>query len=417
MNISNCFTNYPQQILLFSESISYGHLARSLIIAELLKELNYEIVVACTKSSSGLFVAQGFKTISIEIADPVAIYQRLRQGGMMYQTADLLNYFENDDILIKQIKPSLIVSEFRFTSLQLAEKYGIPSVGITDGTCHPNFVGDGTVPDSFAQSNIIPLWLLDFISQRTIIGEKIRKQTIENISISLREASTIYGLEPLPTFFDYASQGDICLIADHPELISIDSLRPGDIYTGALLWESPEPLPVEISQLDQNKKTVYISLGTQESLPTGFIAMYIENLLNHNLQIIVSRGKRSVDLKISHKNLFIFDFINDSKVFNYVDILVYPGGAMTTYQALSSGVPVIALPAHANQHFYAEAIARQNLGYFFRPSRLKIEELVQATLVLLKNTITRENVKNFQKKLLSFDSREQIISSIKTLLN
>ncbi|MDJ0577470.1 MAG: glycosyltransferase [Xenococcaceae cyanobacterium MO_234.B1] len=417
MNIIDSDLVSSQPIIIFSEGISYAHIARSLIIAQWLKQLSHPIVVACTEASSSLFSAEGLETVTIETADPMAIYWRLRQGSMMYETEDLLKYFKQDDRLIQHIQPRLIVSEFRFTALQLAKKYGIPSVGITEATCHPNFVPDGSVPDPFAKPRFLPLWLLDFISKRTKIGEKINQQTIENISISLREASKAYGLEPLPTFFDYASQGDICLLCDHPELIPIEPLRPGDIYTGALLWQRPEPLPAELFRLDSNKKTVYICPGTQESLLTSFLESYVKKLLKHGLQIIVSRGKRSLELTVAHENFFIFDFVNENKLLPKVDLIVYPGGAMTTYQALSCGVPLITLPAHANQHFYSEAIARNKLGCFFRPSRLKIDTLVRATLRLLKDSVSEASTKEFQKKLASFEGRETILSRVETLIS
>lgn len=407
---------FSRPLLICCEGISYAHIARSVIIARWLKSLNTPLIVACPKTSIPLFTSEGLETIPIEITDPLAIYGRLRRGEMMYETADLLKYFRQDELSIEQLQPRLIVSEFRFTILQLAKKYGIPSVGMTEATCHPNFIPDWTVPDPFAKPSVAPLWLLDFISGRTPIGRKINQQRISQISTSLREASESYGVEVLPTFFEYASQGDICLICDHPDLIPIKPLREQDLYTGALLWERQEHLPASLSQLDPNKKTVYVSLGTQESLQTDFLESYIEKLLRQDLQIIVSLGKRSLKMPTERKGVFIFDFINDSKLLPLVDLMIYPGGAMSTYQALSSGVSLIALPAHANQHFYAEAIARNNLGYFFRPSRLSIDTLVNSTIKLFDDSSIQNATKVFQKKLASFDVREKIINSVQSLL-
>ena len=335
----------------------------------------------------------------------------------MYETEDLLNYFKQDEAIIEQFKPCLIVSEFRFTALQLAKKLGIPSVGMTDATCHPHFEINGTVPDPLAKPNFLPLWFFDFIAQKTPLGKQMNRQIVQKISTSLREASATYGLEVLPTFFDYASQGDICLLCDHPDLIPIHPLRSGDIYTGALLWENPDSLPPELTKLNSNYKTVYISLGTQESLPTNFLDNYVEELLKKKLQVIISRGKRSFNLDIQQNDtLYLFDFLNDSKVLPLVDTMIYPGGAMTTYQALSCGVPLIALPAHANQHFYSEALAHNQLGCFFRPSRLKIDALVEKTFHLLNNSITRAAIKKFQQKIGSFNPRDAILKQIEDLL-
>lgn len=378
-----------QPILLFCEGISYAHISRSLIFAQWLTSLNHSIVIACPQTASSLFAAEGFKTIEIETADPVKIYNRLRQGGSIHTKEDLLNYFEQDDHLLQKVQPCIIISEFRFTILQLAKKYKIPAVGMTEATCHPHFVPDSHVP----------------------------KSLIREVSLPYQEASTTYGVEVLPTFFHYASQGDLCLLCDHPALIPIETLRPHDLYTGALIWNRPEPLPNELSQLNPATKTVYVSLGTQESLPTDFLDTYIEKLLEQDLQVIVSLGKRSLEMSAKRDNLFVFDFVNDSKLLPIVDLMVYPGGAMSTYQALSCGVPLIALPAHANQLFYAEAIVRNNLGYLFRPSDLKLDELVNTTLRIVKEPKTYASTQAFQKKIADLNPRETILNRIMDLMN
>ncbi|GAB4528794.1 MAG: hypothetical protein Tsb0014_10360 [Pleurocapsa sp.] len=409
-------SNINKKIIVFVEGISYGHIIRALAIARWLKPLKYEIYLACPKRFHSIFFQEGLKLLDLSTACPQRIYQRLRQGKMMYLTEDLLDYYRQDERLIRAIQPDIIVSEFRFTALAVAKKMSIPTVGITDGTCHPNFKSDRTVPDPFARQSWMPLWLLDWIAQYTVVGDLINKQTVQYLSKSWQEAATIYGVEKLPTFFDYASQGDICLLADHPALINIKPLRPQDLYTGVLFWENPDLLPPEITQLNPLKKTVYICLGTQEALATNFLDTYVGKLLQQNVRVIVSRGRRSLQLTISHPNLLVFDFINERKLLPLVDVMVCPGGAMSTYQALGSGVPLMVLPAHANQHFYAEAIASRKLGYFLRPSRLKIDVLVEHTLDLLTNDTIKANVARFQQQLLTFQPKEQILNKIRLLV-
>jgi UDP:flavonoid glycosyltransferase YjiC (YdhE family) len=402
-------------ILFFCEGISFGHIARSVIIAQWLRELNLPLVVACTSTSARNFSAIGLDTVTIDVADPKAVYQRLREGNQMYEKEDLLKYFEQDDSLIRRIRPKLIVSEFRFTALQLANRYQIPSVGVTEATCHPNFAPYGTVPDPFAKPGFVPLWLLDFVAQRTWLGEVITNKNVTRLSRSLQQASVDYGLKPLPTFFHYASQGDLCLVCDHPELIPVSPLRPTDVYTGALRRLDPEPLPASLSGLDQKRKKIYIALGTQESLGTDFVEPYIRRLRSRGMQVVISRGGRTFDLSPSSDNVFVLDFVNESKLLPLIDLIVYPGGVMTTYQALSCAVPSIVLPAHANQHFYAEAIQQNNLGRCFRPSRLKLGELERATLDLLDNPTVAAATRTFQRKLQGFDRREAIVRRIQSL--
>lgn len=399
--------NARSSILIFVEGMSFAHVIRALMIADWLRAARCPIVVACADRVAPHFRAKGFETLSLGEVDPALIYQRLSRGQPMYTADELTQYFQQDEQLIKRLQPSLIVSEFRITALQLAEHFGIPSIGITEATCHPEYKTEWSVlPDPFAKPRVAPLWLLDCLSRSSPLTERIKRRKLAESTAPFQAASVRYGLKPLPSFFDYLSQGDLCLICDHPALIPLHSLRPQDCYIGPLIWQRPDPLPDELSQLSPHKKTVYICPGTQNALSVKFLPSYIKQLLAHDLQVIVSRGRREFDLALSHPNLFVFDFVNDSKLMPLVDLMVYPGGSMTTYQALSNGVPLIALPAHINQHFCAEAIAHLQLGVFFRPSRLRARALTAATLRLLADVKTKQRVDYFKRVLTSMQPKD-----------
>ena len=411
-------TNFdPSPILIFCEAISYGHKARALIMARWLKPLGRKLIVACPENSSYMYTEDGFETVKLDIAEPTKIYSRLCQGRAMYVTEEVLNYYRQDDQLIADIKPCLIVSEFRFTAQQLAAKYGIPCVSIIETTTHPNFEPDLSLPDPYAKPTFIPIEILDFFSQKTPIGRIVKGFAEADLSQPMRQASKAYGLEVLPKYYDYLANADLCLLCDHPAMIPVHPLRPQDIYVGAMLLESSEPLPSELSKLDPNKKTVYLCPGTQGSLKTDFAEPYINLLLKAGIQVILSRGKRQFDISFNHPNLLVFDFINESKLLSQVDLVVYPGGLMTTYQSLYSGVPLMAIPAHANQLFCAQSIKRNHLGYYIRPSRLKVEKLMELTLDLLDNQNVKANVKSMQHQLTIFNGSQVAISRIKSLLN
>ena len=146
MNSSSHDNDRP--ILLVSEGISYCHVVRPLIIGRWLKQLNQPILVACPRQHQALFANEGLRTMPIETADPRAIYGRLAKGKTLYTANELLEYFEQDEQLLRVVDPRLIVADFRFTMLQLAADMGIPSVGITSASCHPHFPLDGTTPRS-----------------------------------------------------------------------------------------------------------------------------------------------------------------------------------------------------------------------------------------------------------------------------
>jgi UDP:flavonoid glycosyltransferase YjiC (YdhE family) len=407
--------NSASPILLFSEGISYCHVVRPLIIGRWLKELDQPILVACPRAHQQVFESEGYQTVPIETADPVAIYSRLAKGKTLYTANELLEYFTQDEQLIKDVSPRLIVADFRFPLLQLAKRAGIPSVGITSASCHPNFPLDGTTPNPFVRPSFIPPEFIDAI-QKTFIGAVTRKLLVSDLSRPYRKASAKYGLPQLPTFFDYASQGDLCLLSDHPEIMPISQLRPQDFYTGALIWKRDDPLPAELDQLPADRNKVYITVGTQESMTLEFLDELLTRLLDEGHVVILSKGKRQFEIPVRNPRLFVFDFLNETKLLPLVDLYIYHGSAMSTYHGLYFGVPMISIPVQADQHFHSEALMRNGVGTLFRPVRLRISDVVATAQRQLEDSAVKEASKQIQTKLRSFSRREEILQRIGQLI-
>lgn len=404
-----------QPILLVSEGISFCHIARPLIIGRWLKELHVPIIAACTERSRPFFVAEGFETVTIEVADPTRIYQRLARGSYIYEADDFFHYYQRDTRLLQAINPALVVADFRFTMLHLAKQHNIRSVGITSASCHPHFPLDGTTPNPFIPK-LVPPFLLDVL-QKTPVGRMARRLVLKDISRPYQVASSRTGLAPLGSFFDYASQGDLCLLCDHPEVMPLPHLRPQDLYTGALVWSLDDALPQALHRLDTSRKTVYITVGTQESLHTGFLTALLPALLAQGLNVIVSKGHRQFDLGLQHEHLFVFDFINESKLFPLIDLYIYHGSAMSTYQGLYFGVPMLAIPSQADQHYHAEAIVRLGTGRLIRPVELRIKTLLQLAIALLEDHNVQQHCQHVQRKLQSYSGKATFLERLREMLD
>ncbi|MHB0954822.1 MAG: glycosyltransferase [Pirellulaceae bacterium] len=401
-------------ILLASEGISYCHVVRPLIIGRWLKELKLPIIVACPQPHQAMFAEEGFATIPIETADPKTIYHRLAKGHTLYNTQELLTYFEQDEQLLKEVDPQLIVADFRFTLMQLARRCGIPSVGITSASCHPSFRLDGTTPNPFVRPAFLPAGFFDAL-QRTVIGKVTRKLLVAELSRPYRQASRKYGLPVLPTFFDYASQGDLCLLSDHPLVMPLDKLRPQDLYTGALIWERDTPLPPALQNLPADRKTVYVTVGTQESLSLDFLDELLSQLLKDGYTVVLSKGTRPFEVSFQHDRLLVFDFLNEAKLLPKIDLYVYHGSAMSTYHGLYYGVPMISIPVQADQHFHSEALIRLGVGTLFRPVHLKINELTATVHRMMNDPGVRDAARRVQQQLQSYHQAAETCDRIRRL--
>lgn len=402
-------------ILLFSEAISYCHIVRPLIVGRWLKELNRPITVVCHPRARDLFIAEGYQVKTASMADPVKIYSRLARGSYIYEESDLINYYCEDRQLIEEIKPTLIVADFRFTLLHLAGEAQIPAVGISSVSCHPFFPLDGTTPNPFVKTPLIPVKLLDYL-QGTAFGRLVRAQVIKEISKPYRSASLKSRLRPLGTFFDYASQGSLCLLCDHPDIMPLPSLRAQDYYAGALVWERDEELPAVLKNLDKSIKTIYITVGTQESLRLDFLDDLVNALLRLGVRIIVSRGGRDFKIGLQHENLMLFDFLNESKLLPNIDLYICHGSAMSIYQGLFFGIPMIAIPCQADQHYHSEALLRLRVGKLVRPINLKARAVAKLASDLIMDQDLKDRCRQLSAKVQGYSGKEGFLRRVKKLL-
>ena len=399
-------------ILIFSESISFCHIVRPLILARWVRRLGYPIICACSEKARPIFQREGFETTSIKVGQPEKIYRDLALGRRMHSAENL--FFSDDERLIRSYKPRLIISDFRFSALQLAHALRIPSVNITSASCHPNFNRLSSLPDCLARPRFISPQLLQALYLRTPGLNKLLYQLVMKYhSAPLKRASGRAGLKPLTDFYQYAGLGDLVLISDHPDVLPLTQIRSQDMYIGALSWTRADPLPEELEQLDAEKKTVYISLGTQEALDVGFLHPLVDRLLSSGLQVIISRGgRKSLPLPTRRLGCLIFDFINEQVLLPHVDVFLYHGGAMSTYEGLASGTPMVAIPAMSDQHYHAEALVRLGIGASVRPSSLNVEQLAQLVRNFALDLNLQARAKEWGARVRSYDRRDDIIERI-----
>lgn len=388
-----------KKCLVFSEGISYCHVVRPLVIAGWLRELPLSMTVACTARHRQLFEDAGFETLEIQTADPQKIYQRLAHGGTLYTKEELLEYYRQDDRLLNEISPDLVLSDFRFTLQQLAKAKRIPSIGITSASCHPNFEMPKTTPNAFLKPSFVPPRWFDAI-QRTPLGALAQRAIVRKLSQPYQQASKAYGLPVLESFFEYASQGDLCLLSDHPDVMPLRTLRPQDMYLGPIIWEREESLPEGIVRLleEQDGPLIYITVGTQDSMKLDFLDPLLQQLTARGYRVVLSKGRREFDVQHQHDELCVVDFVNESKLLPHVDVYLCHGSALSVYNGIYHGVPMIAIPAQPDQHFHADAVVRLGLGQCVRPAELRADELLETISQILSGPRAAE-FKSMKSKL------------------
>jgi len=399
---------------MFTEGFSAAHLVRPLVLGRWLQAAGFQVAVACPSARAGWFALEGWTVHDIEGHDPQKVYACLRKGRDMFDLALLQRAYQRDRELIEQTRPDLVVADFRFSALQWAERLGIPNVGVTDTTCHPRFAFEGTFPDNLARPAWLPIRLFDAYS-RTRLFAGFRASIVSSLAEPLRRASAAHGLEPLETFLDYASLGRLCLLFDDPLLMPLPQLRPQDLYVGAVRWSAPasDGQALAVQAFCRAGPTVYVSAGTQPALPEPILCDYLRRLLAADVRVLLSTGGRVLEgLPQADDRLMVCPFVDQAAVLGHVRLFVHPSGAMSCYDGLLAGVPMLLLPAITTQHYYARAVEKLGTGRLVYLSRTSPSRMLDLTQTLMSDAGYAQRAKQVRQALVPDAGRDAALQRI-----
>jgi sterol 3beta-glucosyltransferase len=354
--------------LVFCEGISFAHIARAALAAQALQQRGLEtLLIGPTRSQAAAqrcgVAWQSFTSGSM--ADPELVFARFAAGHPAYTAAEVSAALDHDRAAIAHHRPRLVVGDFRPTAWWAAREAGVPSLALTEAPCHPHFQAPTTVPQPFCRPRWLPVSWLDRLGG-TGVGRHLARRGWAAAVEPFRRAARSAGLPDPGTWGELHTGADAVALTDHPLLWPELRLRPRELWTGAMIWkgdgEAP-PLP------DDGRPLVYLALGTQSAMDPAFVPKLLDLLLAAGLRVLCSQGGRELAVALpQHPHLHCLRFVDEARILPQAAVAVHPGGAMTCWNALWHGCPQVHLPAHAQQQFYACALAERGLGAWARPA-------------------------------------------------
>ena len=157
--------------------------------------------------------------------------------------------------------------------------------------------------------------------------------------------------------------------------------------------------PIDFKK-DENKKIIYVSLGTVFNKNIDFYKNVIKAFEDSKeYQVIMSIGKslNVKDLGQLPNNISAYNYVPQVHILKYIDIFICHGGTNSVYEALFQNLPLILIPQQGDQFAVAESIEKNGAGF-----------------TLNKNNITPQILLNSVKKLE--ENREKYLLGVKKLV-
>jgi UDP:flavonoid glycosyltransferase YjiC (YdhE family) len=166
------------------------------------------------------------------------------------------------------------------------------------------------------------------------------------------------GLAPLDTPDELYEADLVCLADPHRLVREFADLPANYISCGASYWESDMALPADVPDLQSG---LIFSMGsTGRAAITAQTVAHLKQITGATSAIYAGKEARNVGtddlVDYAATMLPLQHFYRDAK------LAITQGGAGSTYQALSYGVPVAILPTHRNHEVLGEALEKLGVG-------------------------------------------------------
>lgn len=171
----------------------------------------------------------------------------------------------------------------------------------------------------------------------------------------------------------------------------------------------------------QNKRLIYISLGTVFNKQPDLFVRIIEGINLPDTEILVAAGASYHKLlKYNfNDNVHLEKYVPQLNVLKYTDVFITHGGKNSINEALKFGVPMIVFPAGGEQEYNASLVEYLNAGINFSQIKdsFSSNRLNSALSFLMDDLSIKSSLKNIAAKHPKEDGAEKAFSLITQLVH
>jgi UDP:flavonoid glycosyltransferase YjiC (YdhE family) len=384
-----CSKSSKLRVLFFGEGTSLAHTVRPLELAAALDPAQYDVYFCCDPRYRQLVEARGLRHRPLRCVDPATFQSRVFNASALYLEDEYRRYLDEDRFWINELRPDVVVGDFRLSLATAAELENLPSISLANVYWSPSVRLPLPVPEH-PLVDWFGVWTTRQILRLTS-GMFFRLQ-VRGIN-RLRRKS---GLRPLADAHALFTHGTRTLYLDLPALFNVSlQLSSSEQLVGPVCWEPDIELPQFWSELDRNKPIIVITAGSSGAVDATLDAVCGLQQLEAN--IVLATAGRVPDDKVP-AGVFSCKYVPGKKAALDADLLVCNGGIMS-YQALSAGKPVLGLPLNIDQHYLLDAVVRAGAGLAVRAGRVNADTIREAASRILKTPSFRQRSEALAQKI------------------
>jgi UDP:flavonoid glycosyltransferase YjiC (YdhE family) len=318
-----------------------------------------------------------------------------------FSERELIPRVENEIAFFKEIRPVAVLTGWCLSILLSARAAGVPLVNVLHSTTVREYYEAGlqSWPDRTNFHFVQRLFGNDIERMNRWISRLVLK-----LSAPVRAYNNVgrrYGLPRFKNFIDLI-EGDHTLLADVPEWVGFDEIRPSLRYIGPLPYCSHDAIPEEVSTMPRDKPIVYFAMGS--SGKPSLVKEILSGFEDRPYRVIAPVKKLIENCGVDvPANVVSTDFLPADKVNPMADISVIHGGQNTVMNACLSGTPIVGVGMHPEQQANLDACVRKGFAIRLHKRRVTATDILNAVEKLITDESAKAKVMEFRDLLKSWD--------------
>lgn len=364
------------RILFVAEAVTLAQVVRLAVLARGLDPARYDVHFASAAFDELVFRDLAVRRWPLTSLSPDTVARAVARGSRIYGARTLARYLEDDQRVLAEVRPDLIVGDLRWSLAVAAPKAGIPYAALINAYWSPYAVRDGfPLPDH-------PIVKLLGVKLAERHFPRAMPAVFSHFARPLNDLRRRHGLAPIGSLPDVLTYGDHTLYPDVPELVPTSGAPPSHVYLGPVLWSPDVPLPPWWSKLDPQRPTAYVTLGSSGRAQA--LSSVLEGLAAEGIQILLSTAGRPAPASLP-PHTHVAPYLPGDVAARRAEFVVSNGGSTTGYQALAEGRPVLGVPFNLDQYLAMTAVARAGAGILVRGGSARAQPIAAAARRLLED--------------------------------
>jgi UDP:flavonoid glycosyltransferase YjiC (YdhE family) len=395
------------RILFIAEAVTLAQVVRLYTLARTLDPQQYEVHFASARFDPRVFGTASFARWPVKSLSPEVVERAVAGGKRIYEQDTLQAYVDEERALLRKVRPALVVGDLRLSLSISAPLESVPHAALINAYWSPHAVRDGfPLPDH-------PIVRL--------LGEKVAARyfplalpkVFDHFARPVNALRRKHNLPPIGSLPEVLTQGDYTLFPDVPALVPTTGSPAHHHYLGAVLWSPEVDLPPWWKELDPDRPTAYVTLGSSGRVDR--LPLVIEVLGELGVQTLVATAGRA-ELPPLPPHVYAADFLPGDQAARRAGLVISNGGSSTGYQALAQGRPVIGIASNLDQYLAMTAIEKAGGGLLLRAGSLTKEAVRQAIEHLLETPRHLRRAQELAGTFASWDGPARFATFLGTVL-